>query len=237
MINIRTLSGSCLKTIAVASMLVDHTAKCLLKSEPAFHHAYFHLGNTAITPYFILTSIIGRLAFPIFAFLVVEGYLHTRNAQRYARNMLLFAILSIVPWSIEHGHWFLLRGHNVLFTLFLGIICIDSIVKYSRVKSTIIILGSLLLSFLLRTDYGPAGVSLIILMFLLRERRFYQNLAMVPFFFRSKYTMSAMLASIPIMMYNGERGFIKGSLGKYLMYLIYPLHLLVLGIIRIYYNS
>ena len=237
MLKYKILSGSSLKTIAMISMLVDHTSKCFWRYDQAMNLAYFHIGKIAITPMFILSAVIGRLAFPIFAFLIVEGYLHTRNSRRYAKNLLLLALLSIIPWNLEHGHWLAIRGHNVMFTLFLGVVCIDSIAKYSKQKSSLIILGSLLVSFIFSTDYGPAGIALIITMYLLRERRFYQNLAMVPLFMPNKYTMSAMLASIPIMMYNGQRGFIKGNFGKYLMYLFYPLHLLILGLIKLFAQS
>lgn len=230
--NIRILSGSTLKIIAVISMLIDHTAKFLFADYEAIHQVLFTLGNLKVTPYFCLSSIIGRLAFPLFAFLIVEGYQHTRSVTRYARTLLLFAILSTLPYNYVQGDVFAFHGSNVLFTLFLGVVCLYAIDHTTRLKSALVIIAALCIAFLIKCNYGPTGVAMIIAMYLLRQRREYQCLPIIIAFMSRKYAMCATLAAIPIMMYNGERGFIRGHVGKYLIYIFYPLHLLVLGYLR-----
>lgn len=96
------LSGSALKVIALVSMLADHSAYYLLEHGTTLYEAM---------------RCFGRIAFPVFAFLIAEGFAHTRNRLRYFQTLLVFAVVSEVPW-------FLLNGadgtHNVMFTLALG---------------------------------------------------------------------------------------------------------------------
>ena len=93
------LSGSSLKIIAVISMVIDHCAYYLLEHGTVLYETM---------------RCVGRIAFPVFAFLIAEGFSHTRNRQRYFLQLLAFAIISEIPW-------FLLNGtdgtHNVMFTL------------------------------------------------------------------------------------------------------------------------
>ena len=91
-------SGSALKIIAVLSMVTDHCANYLLD------------GNTWA---YEVMRCFGRVAFPVFAFLVAEGFAHTRNRMRYFLSLLLFAVISEVPWYLLNG----MDGtHNVMFT-------------------------------------------------------------------------------------------------------------------------
>ena len=100
------LSGSALKAIALLSMTADHTA-CYLMDE----------GSMA----YEAVRCVGRIAFPVFALLVAEGFSHTRNRWRYLLSLLLFAVISEVPWYLLNG----VDGtHNVLFTLALGTACL-----------------------------------------------------------------------------------------------------------------
>lgn len=231
LIKVKIISGSSLKIIAVICMLVDHTAGHL------FHHCawalvpWFTIGKYAVGPFFVMRSIIGRWAFPIFAFLVVEGYLHTRSKKRYFLNLFLFALLTEPIWDLSHYDClFSMKSQNVLFTLALGVAGLR-IIDYFRndgLHRLIAIVGVVGVSFLLRCDYGMIGVSFIMLLYLFRNKRDFQFLSAVPAFGHSPYSWSALLAMFPILMYNGKRGFIKGVLGKYLFYIIYPLHLLVL---------
>ena len=77
------LSGSSLKVIALVSMTVDHIAYYLMEHGTLLYE---------------LMRMVGRMAFPIFAFLLVEGYTHTRSRGKYALNLLIFALISEVPW-------------------------------------------------------------------------------------------------------------------------------------------
>lgn len=98
----KILSGSWLKVLAVTIMLIDHLDAFVWYRLPAFREVLFPIGHREITLY-ILLRMLGRLAFPIFAFLIVEGFQHTRSRVRYGRNLLLFAFLSEIPWNLVHS--------------------------------------------------------------------------------------------------------------------------------------
>lgn len=97
------LSGSALKVIAMISMVIDHIALYLMEHGTVLYETM---------------RCIGRIAFPVFAFLIAEGFIHTRSRYRYFFTLLGFAVISEIPW-------FLLNGadgtHNVMFTLALGV--------------------------------------------------------------------------------------------------------------------
>ena len=118
----RILSGSVLKLIAVFSMLVDHTAAALLYS-PSLP-PLFQIGSHPITLYSLMRGF-GRLAFPLYCFLLVEGFSHTKNALRYGKRLLFFALISEIPWNLAFHNSLFYRKQNVYFTLFLGFpVCI-----------------------------------------------------------------------------------------------------------------
>lgn len=226
--NTRLLSGSALKLIAVITMAVDHTASHLLRYDPAFTAPLFTFHGKYLTAYFLLRCV-GRLAFPLFAFLIVEGFVHTRSRYRYGRNLLLFALVSEVPWMLLHGGPSLL-GHNVMFTLFLGFLGLCAVERYRDrpPRQAAVLLGLLVFAFLFRADYNGSGFAFIILLYTLRRHRLLQALlgcCMLPM----KWV--AGLAFVPINMYNGRRGFIHGPVAKYFFYAFYPLHLLLIWLL------
>ena len=227
------LSGSAIKMIAVLCMTVDHAARIVLQDCKSLYEPLFHLGHTDVSWQFIMQCVIGRIAFPLFAFLVVEGYSHTRSVRRYAMTLFIFAVLSIVPWSLMHGSYFTMGSQNVLFTLLLGLLSIHAIERLSSLKAAVSVGGALLIAWLTHCDYGASGVAFIVLLHLLRHRRLYQGLAVVATFFSRKTKMCAVLAIIPMMMYNGKRGFIHGPIAKYFLYAFYPLHLVILWLSRL----
>ena len=92
------LSGSMLKVIACIAMLIDHTGAIVLSQyQPALTNL-FYINGRGISAYRIVRDI-GRCAFPIFCFLIVEGFLHTHDRRKYGRNLLLFALISEIPWN------------------------------------------------------------------------------------------------------------------------------------------
>ena len=93
------LSGSWLKMLAMFTMLLDHVAGFLLFRNPELQTLLFTLRGHSITVY-VLLRMIGRLAFPLFAFLLVEGFQHTRNRKQYGLNLFLFALLSEIPFNL-----------------------------------------------------------------------------------------------------------------------------------------
>ena len=231
----KCISGSMLKLIAVATMLIDHLGVHIVRFTPWGRQTLFELGHHVLTPYTLMRGI-GRMAFPIFAFLIVEGFLHTRNRVKYGRNLLLFAFLSEIPWNLVHKNAFFWSQQNVFFTLFLGylgMLCIEHFQTDSR-KMALSLLTLLTCSFVLRADYGCAGFGFILLMYALRENPLLR--AIIGSCTLSS-TWRAGLAFIPITLYNGQRGFVKGNLLKYAFYLFYPLHLFALYLLKVYLLS
>ena len=227
--NYRILTGSALKMIAVVTMAIDHVASHLLRYQACFTEPLFTYHNHALTWYFIFRCI-GRLAFPIFAFLIVEGFIHTRNRRRYGWNLFVFALISEIPWAMTHRGLHLI-GHNVMFTLLWGYLglCVLERYRHDSRKVGIILIGMLAVAFLFYADYNGVGFAFIILLYTLRRHRALQAIVgsgMLPM------TWIAGLAFIPINMYNGRRGFIHGQLAKYLFYAFYPVHLFVIWLIQ-----
>lgn len=239
------LSGSWLKVFAMVSMLIDHVAHVILRYDPAFTEPLLTIGHHSITWYYLMRSV-GRLAFPIFCFLLVEGFQHTHDRKKYGRNLLAFALISEIPFNLTHGGHLFGWSQNVFFTLFLGFLALCVIRRWEEERhavqsqSTIFaghnrrmalrLLALIVTGYILRCDYGSCGVSFILLLYVLRHNEILRA-AIGCCFLGSRWI--AGLAFIPIAFYNGRRGFIQGSFGKYLFYLFYPLHLLVLYFIKV----
>ena len=223
----KVLSGSALKTIALVCMIIDHIAAYLSSN---FSAVLFTVGSRTITVYRIMRWI-GRIAFPIYCFLIVEGVLHTKDRKKYAIRLLIFAIISEIPWNLVHSMKLTYSGQNVFFTLFLGCLALILYEKFEgdRVKQIICLLSLMIVSLILSADYGITGYCMIILMYALRENRLLQ--AVVGCSVLSS-TWIAGLAFIPINLYSGERGFIKGKVLQYCYYAIYPVHLFILYLIK-----
>lgn len=237
----QVLSGSWLKVIAMVSMLIDHTASRLLSHAHSFNEPLISIDDHYVTWYYLMRCV-GRLAFPIFAFLLVEGFLHTHDRRKYGRNLLVFAFISVVPWVLTHiVHWYSIFS-NVFFTLFFGFLALCAVRQWeiqkqdspeadrskSNVRLAIRVFACIAAPILLRSDYNACGVSFILLLYVLRNNCIFQT-AIGCFFLGSRWI--AGLAFIPINLYNGHRGFIQGPWAKYLFYAFYPLHLFVLYII------
>lgn len=112
------LSGTTLKWIAVISMLIDHTAEVLINHNAA-------LTDPIWAQIYVLMRGIGRIAFPIYAFLLVEGFLHTKDVKKYLARMLTFAVVSEIPFDLAVFHTPFYWGYqNVFFTLFLGLLAL-----------------------------------------------------------------------------------------------------------------
>lgn len=222
-------SGSMLKLLAVLTMLIDHGA-LILAQELEWMGMAVALPGRSVTVYYILRRI-GRLAFPLFCFLLVEGFVHTHSRKRYAAGLLLFALISEVPWNyMVGGSFFCPDKQNVYFTLFLGVLllCILSW-ETSDWKKWVCLLGLYVLIRWLHADYGFMGVVLIGLLYVLRGRKVERALFAFPLLSGG---FAALCAFVPINMYNEERGFIRGKVLKYAFYLFYPLHITVLLMVR-----
>lgn len=225
-------------------MTIDHMAAVLL--EPILITASGEWRETLILLYQALRGI-GRLAFPIFCFLLVEGFLHTCNSRRYLLRLGIFAAVSEVPFDLAfHQKWYDPQYQNVFFTLFFGFIAMMGIF-WCRNRMTdglregkqwlymlgffgqfIVTLVCALAAWLWHTDYGWYGVMVIALLYLLHTDKVKQILGgAVLFFINLNLESLGAAAFLPIALYNGKRGIRM----KYFFYLYYPVHLLILAII------
>lgn len=234
------ISSSTLKLIAVFSMLVDHTAAVLvwnpLNPEAATIVQNMEMGwNAQWLIYLFMRYPIGRLAFPIYCFLLVEGFMRTRSVGKYALRMFLFALISEVPFDLAfYGKVWEINGQNVFFTLFLAIAAMAGM-EFIREKTgqklqkqwlirggqLLWVLAVCVVASLICCDYGAKGVLVVLVLYLFRYNRGTQILAGSVAF---AWEITAPLAFIPIHYYNGK----KGLQMKYFFYAFYPVHLLVL---------
>lgn len=227
------LSGSALKAIAMGIMLIDHLGAFLLYRSQAAMQPRFVLGGTQISIYQVMRDI-GRLAFPIFCFLLVEGFLHTRSRLRYGRNLFLFALISEIPWNLVHGDSvFYPEKQNVFFTLFLGYLAFCAIEHFQEHAGMqlVCMLALLAVSWYLGADYGYRGYIFMLIMYWLRDTKPAQAVIGSMWLL---YEWKACFSYLLINMYNGKRGFIQGKWAKYAFYAFYPVHLAVLYLVRLW---
>ena len=224
-----SLSGTALKRIACLSMLVDHLGASLLEN------GLFRC--SAIDPRLVgldqLLRLVGRLAFPIYCFLLVEGFLHTHDFKKYALRMLGFALLSEFPfdWAFFSGVWW---GHqNVYFTLLLGLLAMKALDTFRTGEGTPDIRGILCAAVctgaaaLLRCDYDVMGMALILALYMTRKDKRAQCIAGAVF---SLFEPVAPLAFGLVWFYSGERGG-SSKLEQWAFYWFYPAHIFVLGVL------
>ena len=170
-----SLSGSSLKVIAIVSMTIDHLGLYMLGGEDA--------ASGSVT--YHLMRMVGRLAFPIFAFLLVEGYVHTRDIRKYMLNLFVAAVISDIPWMLLGGF----DSHNVMFTLLMGLMAMSLIDRFWQKKfltlSVIAMIGAL--AEWLQTDYSWRGIFLICVLFMFRDK-----------------PMLAFMFGLPLMMVYGQ---------------------------------
>ena len=252
-----------LKIIALVSMFFDHFGDAFIG-----HFSFFNL--------------IGRFAFPIFAFQISEGYIHTKNIKKYFFRLGIFALISQIPFSlfsqkIMHSTALSL---NVFFTLFIGLLGIylyDYVIKLFKEKTKnlinnthnndnksnnvdyndnnnklisilpyiSILLGLVLVILLayiaevINTDYGFWGVIVVFMFYLFKNKKVLATISffilcaikyLVPFLegnFNILYVLLALFTFLPIIFINAYNGK-QGLKIKYLLYIFYPVHLLLL---------
>lgn len=214
------LDATILKLIAIAAMFLDHVCKLL----------YYPDHKWMIS--------VGRLTMPIMAFFISEGVSHTKSKPKYILRLLMFAVISEVPFDLMiSGSPFYMQSQNVMFTLLFGAIgccMIDNIMKgegafLSAVAAFAVLVGA----YWLRTDYGYMGVIMVMLFHLFRSEKHGRSSALfigngaLCISSGSHFQLFGFLAIPLLAMYNGERG--RGM--KYLFYIFYPLHMLLLWLL------
>ena len=226
-------SGSALKWFAVLIMLVDHIGACLLEVFVLNYYGVSPLAGRIDNLYFwlILDSVlrgIGRAAFPIFCFLLVEGAVHTRSPRKYLLRLASFALISEIPFDLAlHNQPFYWETQNVFFTLLAGLLVIQAFQRSPgqewRGMLALAVLGAA--AELCGTDYGAIGVAVIAVMYLLRERFWAASvLSLILLVLLARIEIFSIPAFLILALYNGKRG----RQPKYFFYVFYPVHLLIL---------
>lgn len=228
-----------LRIIALSCMFADHIGRSIL-------------------PEFVWLTYVGRLAFPIFAFQLVEGYMHTRNKKRYALRLFLFAIISEVPFDLMAYDTPLYWGHqNIMWTLLFGLICVcsaDNLTKHFRSTGLNSLIIFVLLSFfftvatVLRFDYLGFGILQIYIFYHFYNQRLSPSLLigtmlvnfisgtesyiyLADFSFPSQ--ILATLALVPIHFYNGTPGY-RTKIWSFFCYAVYPCHMVLLFLLSMF---
>ena len=259
---IRFLSGNSLKIIAVFTMVIDHTCKIVFQWLLSnYWGAMVDSGEmswerfTQIDHFirFDLQSI-GTIAFPLFCFLLAEGFQHTRSRKRYIGLMFVFALISEIPFDIgffseysrmEGTFPFYFNYQNVFFTLFLGLVALVCLERFScksekradKVKAVVLQIISIAaiaaVAELIRCDYGMEGILYIAAFYICRKNRVYQVLLFLLAYMvatGNQPPMCTLLACLIILLYNGKRGKMKL---KYFFYAFYPIHITLLYLITL----
>ena len=237
-----SLSNSALHILAMVFMLCDHMWATVIP------------GNQWLT-------CVGRLAFPIFAFLIVEGYFHTSNLRKYVLRLLLCAIISEIPFNLMYSSSVINPFHqNVIWTLLMGLgwIHLNERVKKrgNKLLSAVVLAVSVFAGYLLGiisfADYNGAGVATILVFYILRKRSLWCFLGQVVLLYYINVEVLsglyfeiavgdttlhivqqglALFALIPIWLYNGRKGY-HSRWFQYVCYGFYPVHMLALHLLR-----
>ena len=235
----KIINNNTLKIIAMILMLLDHLWGTIIP------------GNQWMT-------LIGRMAFPIFAFLIVEGFFHTSDLKKYMKRLFIFGLISEIPFNLIYTGSIIFPFHqNVMFTLLLGLLIINEIDKLKNnkeIKKKIIpilkIFLFLIISIIGFVDYGVTGVLTIVVFYLFRGFKlawigqlislillyivFFEGQSVILNIFNYEYFLPiqgmGVLSLILIWLYNGKKGN-NSKLLKYIFYSFYPVHMLMLYLI------
>ena len=240
------LSAAALHIIAMTFMLMDHLWATLLPAQEWL-------------------TCVGRLAFPIFAFMTVEGYFHTHDLRKYLRRILVFAVLSEIPFDLMYGGtWFYPVHQNVIWTLLLGLLGIHRMEKarkkqkmtiYVLTVALVVVLGAVL-GTLGMVDYYGAGVLTMFVFYLFRGRKwwcflgqllalYWVNVELLSGLMYPVHILGteielcqqglALLALIPIWLYRGRQGYHTRPF-QCACYAFYPVHMLVIVMVLNFVN-
>lgn len=211
-----------LKMIAIITMTIDHIGYILIPTD---------------TTTYMIFRCIGRIAFPIFCFLIVEGFHHTKSPINYLIRLLIFALISEIPFDMAFFNKTFDLGHqNVFFTLAIGLACLFCLEEMKTKKwFSIFFVLLFVISYYINCDYGPGGVLLICMFYFTgnQKDKFFMQFILAALIFYLLYGLPELFGLIAILLiffYNGKRGYNKA---QWLFYIYYPLHLLILHFISV----
>ena len=228
---LRIFSGAQLKYIAFLSMLADHVNKALIYP--------FLSGEGILQRISDAFDILGRIAFPLFAFFLVEGFFKTGNRKKYLASLLIFGIISEIPFDMAlSGVFFESNSNNIMFTLALMLITIwiidtlkekmQNMSKYIWYPFSFVIVGIMcIISMVTGLDYEYHAIMIGYLFYIFYNKRVFAIFLGYLAIFKEVWSL---LGFSLILTYNGKRG----KQNKLFNYCFYPVHLLILGILRIF---
>ena len=218
-----------LKTIAMVFMLVDHIAYVMIERGLGYGGDLYIINRTMRS--------MGRLAFPIFCFTIVEGFQRTSNSREYLKRLIIFALISEIPFDLAfRGRMFSMDLQNVFWTLAFGL---AAMIIYNDVfmagwKKAIGLLVCFYLPYRFHTDYSVYGVLAIFFMYLFRKEPIKMCMAgYILLLLQNPIEVWAIFGFVLILLYNGQRG--RGN--KKIYYWFYPAHLMVLVLLKPYVIS
>lgn len=233
------ISSSGLKIIACISMLISHVVQCNMLQKFNIYPTMTLISSDWRVTVGELMLFIGRIAFPIFAFLIVNGMFLTRSVEKYIVRLFSFAIISEIPFDLAvSGQIFDFYNQNVFFTLALSaslIFVVEKIEIFNQsniIKSILKIISVAVFCAIANyyhTDYSMLGILAVFLLYLGSTSRRNTYIAILFGYFFEAYMYLFVYLSIPIIhFYNGK----KGNINKWAFYIFYPAHLLLISFVR-----
>ncbi|MCX7748066.1 MAG: conjugal transfer protein TraX [Clostridia bacterium] len=232
------VSSFVLKCIAIISMTIDHIGVLLIPPDSS-------------VPF----RSIGRLAFPIFCFLITEGYQYTKNIQKYLIRLLIFALLSeIIVDKIFFSSYFYIQSQNIFFTLFIGLLTMigmdycqyfsdkikEKIISNSPIGKffnltlefilrVIVLIIAILTTLIIKPEFSLLGLAMILAFYLFKNKPvlIIVSTILINILYFEWVQLFACLALVPILLYNGK----EGRKLKYFFYTYYPIHLILIFLI------
>lgn len=221
-----SLNMNQLKALAMIFMFIDHLAYVMIERGVGLLGSWYMIDR--------VMRGIGRMAFPIFCFTIVEGFQRTSDARAYLKRLIIFALISEIPFDLAfRGTLFSMSFQNVFWTLAFGLAAL--MIYEDRFmpswQRSLGLLACFLLPVMFHTDYSVYGVLTIFCMYLFRKNPLYACMAgYVILLLQSRTEMWAVFGFVLILFYNGQRG--KGN--KLFYYAFYPGHLLLLVLLKPY---
>lgn len=243
---IQKLPQEGLKAIACITMLIDHIAAVLVLE--CFYQATGESKAVWLEIYKTL-RVIGRLAFPIYCFLLVEGVSYTKNTKSYGQRLMVGLLLSEIPFDLAFYGKINWEHQSVMVTLLLGFLMLEFLKKYPHpLMKLLMIFPFAFIAEKLGSDYGAKGIMVIALFAFTRNIKYkylWQFLGLW-FIFSPDHLMMfnwrdgirwaiqelAIFAVIPIALYSGHKA-TNSTLLQWVFYLFYPAHLLILYLTRV----
>ncbi len=256
------ISADFLKLAALVTMLIDHIGAGLLERFLSDGRVRDFLVYQRILGLDQLLRVVGRVSFPIFCFLLVEGYIHTKSRRAYALRLFAFAILSELPFDLLFFGGWNPYSQNVFWTLLIGLLALwgadalrgripgapGSVRVFKKAALALVPAAAMCAAWLLKTDYSWRGVLLIVMISFLRRDRFLLVIE-APFLFlltefldlmlrgsSVTYSLETTLSHVTVFLSFFLVRFYDGSRRRkghrYFFYLFYPAHLLILFFFR-----